>query len=451
MKTHLSTAQHLAAILIGALIFIQFACSKTTEKIGNGLLPENDYIGTYYTDTIDILCHSESIDSMATTEMTYVLLGSMVDPIMGRTDANFFSQLHISATNQSFGADPHLDSIVLQLSLNGFYGDTNTTQTIHVYELNDSLSMETTYYHFDNIATDGLDLANGYQLHPTPHVTGQVVGTDTLQQPVIRIPLDNCLGEKLMFADSTVYLTPASFKDFFYGLKISCESVEQGGGICYINPTNNTNTVLQLYYHEAADSDKQLRYDYHITSADMYFNQYMHDYSIGSAEFVQQVVEGDTTLGQETLYLQSMSGIRALITFPNFKHWTTELDDEHIIINEAKLILPASPVIEDSSVFTAPTTLALVKRLEDGSTALLPDYYEGVSYYGGNYDSGTKTVTFRISEYLQKVLLGDYQSTSIYLSISGAAYNAQRWVIAGPDSNAEQKMRCEIKYSILNE
>ena len=452
MKTNRSAVKHILTLVMSVMVLFQFSCNKTTEKIGDGLLPENDYIGVYFTDTIDIVCHSESIDSMATTQMTYLLLGSMVDPIMGRTDANIFSQLHISATNQNFGEDPILDSIVLQLSLNGFYGDTSSIQTIHVYELSDSLSMNTTYYHFDDIAAEGLDLANGFQFRPSPSVAGQIVGNDTLSQPVIRIPLDRSLGEKLLFADSTAYLNPVNFKDYFYGLKISCESVEQGGGICYISPTNNVNTVLQLYYHESTEDEKLLRYDYHITSADMYFNQYQHDYSMGTPAFVQQVVDGDTILGQETLYLQSMSGVRTLITFPNFINWTDELEEGcHIIINEAKLILPASPIIEDSSVYTPPTTLALLSRLEDGKTALLPDYYEGVSYYGGGYDNHTKTVNFRISEYLQNVLLGEVANMGIYLSINGAAYNAQRWAIAGPDSNAEDKMRCEIKYSIINE
>ena len=59
-------------------------------------------------------------------------------------------------------------------------------------------------------------------------------------------------------------------------------------------------------------------------------------------------------------------------------------------------------------------------------------------------------MTFRISEHLQSLLRGD-ASQGIYVSISGAAYNAQRWVMAGPDAPQDEKLRCEIKYTIIGE
>lgn len=441
------------ALVFSALAIIGMACSKTTEKIGNGLLPETDLLSAFYTDTIDIVCHSESIDSMATKGMSTLLLGSMMDPVMGRTNSGFFTQLHLSAPNQHFGDNPVVDSVVLQLAISGYYGDTTTVQTVHVYELADSLSAYQDYYQFSDTDIKPTDLANGYQFTIQPTTTGLVVGNDTLTNAVIRIPLDNSLGEQLVQADTSHYTAADVFKEFFYGLKVCCESVSQDGGICYISPLLNDVTVLQLYYHETPEEANGRRYNFYITSADTYYSQYEHDYTLGSSEFTQQVIEHDTALGQQVLYLQSMGGIRSLIQFPNLKHWEDSLagTGRHIIINEAKLILPASSLLDDSSHFANVSSLALLNFNNDSTTSVLPDYYEGTSYYGSTYSSTTKSVFFRISEYMQRVMQGKTDSRGIYLSITGAAYNAQRWIIAGPDSDEENRLRCEIKYSIIGE
>lgn len=436
-------------ILFLTLAFLSFACSKTTENIGNGLISEGDLIAVFQTDTITIDCHSLTVDSIATKGMTGIQLGSMMDPVMGRTNANIFTQLHLSSTNHQFGSNPVVDSVVLQLAYNGYFGDTTTTQTIHVYELADSLQTTTLYYQFDDVDVKPTDLANGFQFQPRPTTTGMVLGTDTITQAVVRIPLDNSLGVLLMQADTSVYSNPENFKEYFYGLKICCESVSQDGAILSFLPTSNTVTMLQLYYHENPEETTCMRYNYYITSDDVYFNQYLHDYTTGAPEFIQQVIDGDTALGQQQLYLQSMGGVKSLIRFPHFNQWDTPDDDSHIIINEAKLILPTSPLIADSNIYHDISSLALLYIKEDGTTSVLPDYLEGSNYYGGSYSKANRQVVFRISEYLQLMWKRNQANPGLYLSITGASYNALRWIITGPDADEEQKLRCEIKYSIV--
>lgn len=438
------------ALLFGALAFLSLSCSKTTEKIGDGLLPEGDQIGAYYTDSIEIVCYSETVDTISTSGMTSILLGSMMDPVMGRTDASIFTQLHLSSTNQHFGSEPVIDSVVLQLAVNGYYGDTTTLQTVHVYELTDSLRVTEKYYQFSDVSASPIDLANGYQFRPHPKTSLTIVGNDTINHPVIRIPLSNTLGE-LLAADTAAYATPDSFKQYFFGLKISCESVSQGGAICYLTPTSNNVTQLQVYYHESPTAENQMRYYYYITSDDLYFNQYLHDYTLGAPDFVDQVVNNNVALGQEKLYLQSTGGLRSVISFPGFKTWADHLteDGSYLVINEAKLILPA--LTADSNVFAPPTSLALMSVNENGTTSVLPDYFEGTAYHGGTYSSLHKNVTFRISEYLQDIVLGSSNSQFINVLITGSSFNAQRWVMAGPDANQDNKLKCEIKYSLVKE
>jgi len=162
LKTHYLTARQLKTLLAALLITLACSCTKTTESIGDGLLPEGDAIGAYFTDTIQILCHSEAIDTMATKGMTTILLGSMTDPILGVTTANIFTELHLSTTNQRFGPNPSIDSVVLQLGYSGYYGDTTATQTVHVYELADKMDLESDYYQFSDLSECYLGLGGRY-------------------------------------------------------------------------------------------------------------------------------------------------------------------------------------------------------------------------------------------------------------------------------------------------
>ena len=87
----------------------------------------------------------------------------------------------------------------------------------------------------------------------------------------------------------------------------------------------------------------------------------------------------------------------------------------------------------------------------DNTTYLLPDYYEGSGYFGGTYNSSNQTVTFRVTEYLQSIIMEKKDNNGLCLGINGAAYNASRLVINGPESNEMEKMHLEVTYSIVNE
>ena len=448
MKKRHSIAQTYLALMIGTLVLVFASCKKTPETIGNDLISENNYFGVYHTDTVEVVCHSY-LDSVATRNATYVLLGSMKDPVFGTSEAGFYTQFRPSVAGQSFGNSPVFDSLVLQLSLSGYYGDTTAWQTVHVFELTDTLSSQTSYYNHSEVATGVVDHASGFQFRPHPRTKTHIIGTDTLVQPLIRIPLSQELGQQLLTLDTTAYSRPDLFKQQFKGLKVVTEPVGVNGAITYINLISNTYTLLQLYYHDASTPNKPMRFNFYVTSSDTYFSHVDHDYEQGSAEFVQQVLEGETALGQEVVYLQSMGGVKTWIKFPNLSHWTDSLDGSYLVVNEAKLVLPASLLTTDS-IFQAPSALSLV-GCTDSATYLIPDYYEGNNYFGGKYDQSKQSVTFRISEYIQSMIMEKRENFGLSLGINGAAYGANRLVINGPHAPVDEKLRLEVTYSIVNE
>ncbi len=447
MKTHYSTTLIGLVLMIGALAFA--SCKKSPETIGNNLVSDDNYFASYHTDTTEISCHSY-FDSVATKNATSALLGAMNDPVFGTTEAGFYTQFRPSVAGQSFGSAPIVDSVVLQLCLAGFYGDTTVLQTVHVFELTDTLSFETSYYSHSTVVTDNIDHANGYTFSPRPKTKVHVIGTDTVAQPIIRIPLSQELGNKLVHLDTTAYSRPDLFKQHFKGLHVTCAPVNLDGAISSINLTNNTYTMLQLYYHNSATPENPMRYNFYVTSTDTYFNHFDHDYTQGSPEFVGQLLDNQVELGQSTLYLQAMGGVRVKVYFPNISHWADTLEGCHLVVNEAKLILPASATLTDS-VYKAPSNFMLVGFNADSTTYLLPDYYEGNSFFGGAYNSSQRAVSFRITEYMQRVIMGKKDDYGLCLGINGAAYNASRYVINGPNTPSGEKMRLEVTYSIVNE
>ncbi len=450
MKTRHSTALTCLALMIGTLLLAFASCKKSPNTIGNNLIGESEYIDVYHTDTVAIVCHSY-LDSVNTTNPSSALLGAMKDPIFGTSEAGFYTQFRFSVAGQSFGVNPVLDSLVLQLCLTGCYGDTMALQTVHVYELADTLSGSETYYNHHTVATQAVDHANGYQFRPHPRTKVNIVGTDTLVQPIIRIPLSQELGQQLLSLDTTVYSLPDLFKAQFHGLYVACSPIGQNGAISYISLTNNEYTLLQLYYHNAATPEKPMRYNYYVTSSDVFFNHIDHDYTQGNTDFVGQVLDGQTELGQQQVFLQTMGGVRTFVKFPNLSHWTDTLAEGcHLVVNEAKLVLPASQSAIDS-VYAPPKSFMLVGFNADSTTYLLPDYYEGNSYFGGSFNSSRQCVTFRLSEYLQSVIMGKKDNNGLSLGINGASYNAQRLVVGGPEASEGERMHLEVTYSIVKE
>ena len=131
------------------------------------------------------------------------------------------------------------------------------------------------------------------------------------------------------------------------------------------------------------------------------------------------------------------------------EHWVDTLSEgTHLIINEAKLIVPAASV--DTAVYTAPNSLSLVYFKDDGTTSILPDYFEGTSYFGGGFNANTNSATFRISEYMQDIILGKQADNGLSLGITGGSYNAHRLILNGPEVE-ENRLRVEITYSIVVE
>ncbi len=437
----LGSAFWIVLLGLGALT----SCTKKPGLVGTKLLPDSS-LNVFFTDTSAIRTYSVPVDTTITDHKSVVYVGSIKDPVFGTTTAGFYAQLIQIITYNRFGTNPKPDSLVLQLAVDSVYGDTTQPMTLHVYEIDGDIYNNKTYYSNSSTTVFPTDYGN-YTFYPHNRDTIVLSAGDTLKN-VIRINLtkfSNALAEKLMQTDTTSLDSNNLFKQYFKGLYVTATPVNSGGAMGAFFPISSK-TMLTLYYHN--DSTDSLQFHYGISDSCALFNRYEHNFSTGSPEFVKQILQKDTTLGQQQFYIQGLGGIEAMIKFPNIKNFARM--GSKISIDEAKLVLPGAEV---SPYLGEPSSLSLIQVVTDSTYRVLNDQLiEGGTFFGGGYAASTNSYTFRITHYIQSLIQDTtQQNIGLMLYVTNNAMVPQRFVFNGPKpiSDTLSKARLEILYTKL--
>lgn len=438
--TVLGSAFWIFLITLGTLS----SCTKKPNLIGSKLLPDSA-LKVAFTDTAAIRTYTMPVDTTITSHQSLVFLGSMQDPVFGRTTAGFYAQFIQIYLGYRFGVNPQPDSLVMQLAYNTTYGDTLAPLTLHAYEIEGDIYNDSTYYSNNSTTVYPTDYAD-YTFTPNANDKYILRAGDTLKN-VLRINLSKyskTLADKLLQADTTILDSNNLFVKYFKGLYFTVTPVNSGGAIASFHPISSS-TMLTLYYHN--DSTDSLQFHYAIGNTSAYYTHVEHDYNTGSPEFVNQVVNNDTLLGQQKFYVQGLGGLETMIKFPNIKQFARL--GKTISINEAKLVLPG---FESKPYFGEPASLSLIQVVSDTSYNILNDQLEGGSYFGGNYNASTNSYTFRITHYIQSLIRDTtQQNIGLMLYVTGNAISPQRFIFNGPKpvSDTLSKARLELLYTTL--
>ena len=147
----------LAFIIICSTAIV--SCKKKQYQLGSDVIDSNTILGGTSIDTFSLVTYTIEEDSIISDNPSNVVLGSYIDPVFGSYNASFFTQLRLAGVDPNFG-DPNtivIDSFVLALEYVGNYGDLDP-QTFEAYELEESLSLDSTYYSFSTLAYNALNL-----------------------------------------------------------------------------------------------------------------------------------------------------------------------------------------------------------------------------------------------------------------------------------------------------
>ncbi|MDA3904645.1 MAG: DUF4270 domain-containing protein [Bacteroidales bacterium] len=440
-KTSRFLKSTLALLIVGIL---SFSCIKEPSQIGLDIVGSNP-LNVLFSDTTSVRVYSVLRDSVRTDYLANNLLGVVVDPVFGTTKASLYIQYDLSLANYSFGEQESFDSLVLSIpyQMISVYGDSTAPLSFNVYELNEQLILDTAYYS-NQTASFLPELLGSATILPKPF---ESVLIDTVHvEPHFTMRLSDELGRRLLAMDDTIYYNNDDFIDRFKGLYF--EPVFSGGtgNLTYLNMRGARSKLTIHYKNSVSDS---LSYSFAVSANSPSFQNYDHlDYVGSDPDFYRQVIEKDSTLGEQKFYLQTLGGVDSYISFPSlFKR----NDIEKYAINEAKLIITN---IDPNNIFVQPANMVLFQKRYSELDSISSYYYiedsgGGEAYFDGYYNSASKQYEFRITNYIQDYISGKFDSDKLLMQISSATYKGARLIGSGfdPSSNPESRIRLEIIYT----
>ena len=420
--------------LLSALLLC--SCKKDIDTIGLNL--QDGTLGNAYVE-IPLSAYSTLEDSLYTKNLLYTLLGEIHDPVFGTTGAGFCSQFALQGSNTQFGDALELDSAFLTLQFAGYYGDTLSGLRLEVYELNEQLNKELYYSNESQPAHHGTNLV--YSTTPVLPTPTTRVKVDTLNYvPHMRIRLSDAFGSRLLHLSSSDLNSTTAFQSAFYGLVVKA-SATGTGNLCYFNPTAAM-TGITLYYKSNGESKK---YTFPVSNSCTRYTFFTHDYAAASTDFQRQVINGETALGADVLYVQPTGGVKTFVDLSRLTDWST---GKNIIVNKAELVITNLNPAE--TALTQPANLGLQRITQDGTSTYVPDdaIYTSTSYFGGIYDSDKKEYRFRVTYYIQELIRsGQITDKGLNIVVSGAGVRGNRLVFRGTDESYTDRLKLAIYYT----
>jgi hypothetical protein len=406
---------------------------KNPDEMGRDLLPDSDDFYVNF-DSVEVIQAFTRIgDSIISSDKSVQLLGNHEDPVFGKSTASFITQVEAPGKTMVFGTNPVIDSVILFVYVNGFYGDSNATHEITAYEYTDSLEYDTSYY-------SDFDVIGKYD--PVPVGSGIAITSDTL----IRIYIsDDDLENRFLTAEDTVFKSNSLFQEMFRGFYLTTGDISGEGSILY---TSMTNTLTRFTIYFKNDDDTSSMYFMLGRNYGQNINIFSHDYS-GSmlADYLNDQGENDSLI-----FLQSMAGVNAIVRFPQLSSWLDSIKNTGpVAINNAELILtPEAMPLLDQESDQYPVGLNLLWIGDDKKYNYIYDYLLNAEAFGGEYVANDDCYIFNIKIHIQSYFAGIIKiNPDLVLSAGNNSNTANRVVLKGGNHSSGSRLKLKLTYTRL--
>ena len=438
-KPHLLLAVLLFAVTITIGIV---SCKKTPEDIGLPLLPGSDLLNASFTDAATLTTHTVKDDSVRTDEASVQLLGKYYDPIFGIASSSLYAEMAPSVFTPNFGTNPLLDSAVLSLVYyNKTYYGTLEPQMFKVYEIIENIDYDANYYS-NRTLKKGTELGS---ITITPNVKDSISVGAGKYPAHIRINLRDDFFQEFL-TNTTNYGSNSSFQDFFKGIYVeSAAGVSTGYGAIFSIDLQHTYSRISLFYHNDDTTGQVIYFNTTVNNCSCgRFSHFEHDYSVTTD--VKAQLSSSDLIQQDKIYIQPMGGVRTKISMPDIENIFA---GQKVAINKAELIMHAEPTAVDSPYYAHSKLIATIADSVLGP-AVMPDYYEGDSYFGGSYDATNKLYKFNIARYIQQVVNGTRENQGLYIIANSRQITVNRTQLIGGSQLLTNRMRLKITYTPIN-
>ncbi len=275
-------ARKLGLILVSALAF--FSC-ESDELSTIGLPPENN-LGIFFVEIpLENVVTQVWVNDITSRNTGTAMAGSYTDPVLGEISAQNFSELLLPSANPGrlLEEDAVLDSLVLEMRIGNAFGVdlTSTTQTIQLYQLQDTIrSFEQSYYNESNqavgmqlaeesflIYTDSLDLL--FSDTNLPDTAAERKRYDNQGRYIYKtnFHLDDAFAQNFFTemkdtTENSTFSSNQNFANFIKGFRLN--GVPGNSAVIAYNPTSSF-SALVLYYtqtEEGVPVHKTIRFTY---------------------------------------------------------------------------------------------------------------------------------------------------------------------------------------------
>jgi hypothetical protein len=467
-------------VAILALLITSFiACDKDFATIGSDIVGQNNFD----TDHIkyDVIAYNRKLNPVQTNGLPINLLGVYKDPLYGLTTATFVSQINSTVLDPDFGDNVVLDSVILTIpyfsraieltengetlyELDSIYGDGFINLSIYEsnyflrnFDPNSEFDEPQRYY--SNASTSNtnqisVSALEGQLIHQEPNLFKPSPNQINLEDedgeiterlaPSLRLKLNKQFWQdKIINMEGEPELSNQNnFQNYFRGLYFKAEAVNGNGSMMLLNFAS-ANANVTLYYTKdpfvEGNDREQTTYTLSFTGNRVNFL---------SNNFNFNIQDGNTTTGDEKLYLKGGEGSMAVINlfngdadgnsteFNTFKNQYVETDsDGHFVkakrlVNEANLVFYVDQSLVNGQepervyLFDINNGIPLIDYyLDNTNTITINDskanHLGKLQRVGGEPDGEGIRYKIRITEHINNILLKDSTNVKLGLVVCG--------------------------------
>lgn len=412
-------------ILFFGLTVLAFTqCKKDNSILNTSVQPAGDLLNADYNGSLPVYAHTVKYDSIALADDRYKYLGSNQDPIFGRTDIGLYLNANMNLTYLNFGSDAHYTSAEIILAIApdvyNYMGDSAAVLNYSVFAIDSVLNPYRIYY------------STKANLHNTKTLIGAHTAAFSMMngKAVLRIPIFDDYAKTIF--NNPVYLSSNEFFQKIYkGFYISTSGTELNAsnrGAIYKCNLDDAVSGFYLYYKlgesSAVKEEKSFRFSFTGVTATRFNNTKFNFSDGGNPNLVQQVINGDTAAGNQSLFLKGMGATKLKVYIPSLKSY---VDSAYTLaINRAELVFNFDPSFDNNNNsskvhYVVPPRLILLPMDSLGRETYSPDQLSNDFRFGGTYDSEKKNYVFNIARYAQQVIKGERKNYGFYLVVAGAS------------------------------
>jgi hypothetical protein len=486
------------------IIVTIIACEQDYNSIESDLLPEKTFNTDFF--AAPIVSFNKKIDSVRINNLTANLFGFYNDPAYGQTTASIITQVLPTEFNPDFGENTVIDSVVLTIPYySKIIADSTDTDGNAVYSISDSLFgnqpiklsiFQNNYFLRDFNPTEILSPAQSYYSNANGNINSEdnfaitetgSINFDAFKGPLIYevpefLPSPNAIVLKKTNSDdteTTERIAPAfrdtlsssfwksviidkeggnelsnanNFYNYFRGLYFKAEVINADGNMIMLNlGSSGANITIYYSYDSSVAGADPLQDTYVLNFTGNRLNTFINDFTGVTLE------NGDTTNGDEKLYLKGTEGSIAVV---DILSGTVDCDGEEVsaldcfkkeyravdengnyivkngdfvlkkLINEAQLIVYEDETMVSPSddyhkydrlyAYDVKNNIPIIDYNFDPSGNTSDPFSSKIIHLGQRItdDNGISKFKIRITEHLNNILLKDSTNTKIGLVLS---------------------------------